>query len=175
MAHTIERYCNELADWMQDNRGKDLRGLIKRGNIQVVFRQQSVFWNMINHAHVAACHSNAMESVRLAVMHVAGRHTGQKLMQAYINPAFDAKYQELETKVTELLWPYRKCHLMTDNPRWVTRTRHDNPGDDPHDNQWTSWMTRAYERKLSTKAIIAAKAIDQAEVFYDVSVCSSRR
>ena len=49
---SFEHYCDQLASWMRDNRGKDLPNLLKRGTLQAIFRQQSVFWDSIARAHV---------------------------------------------------------------------------------------------------------------------------
>lgn len=180
------RYCEDLALWMQNNRGKDLRGLVKRNNIQAIFRQQSVYWEPLSRFHVQRCHSAALEFMRLATKHVAGPYTGQNLMESYVNPAFDAKYTELEAKISELLWPYQKCHLITENPGWITQTSTRNavnntneraiPGQlaDSSFGTGLCWSDVAIRNGYSSDQVVAAQALDRAEVYYDVrTFCSA--
>lgn len=168
----FEQYCTQLASWMRENRGKDLPNLLKRGTLQAIFRQQSVYWDQLARAHVHSCRTAALEFMRLAVTHVAGRHTGKKLMQTYVNPAFDAKYKRLEEKVAELLWPYQKCHLITDNPRWFARTQSqsvDGTDAEVAKPQLLPWSAHvASLRQCSKEHRVAAEAMDRADVYYDV-------
>lgn len=167
----FEQYCTQLASWMRENRGKDLPNLLKRDTLQAIFRQQSIYWDPMAKAHVHSCTAAALDFMRLAVTHVAGRHTGQKLMQEYVNPAFDVKYAQLHAKVEELLWPYQKCHLITDNPRWLTRTQSETTDAQTSESQlpWSAYV--ASLPQCSKEHRIAAEAMDRADVFYDVRSC----
>jgi len=169
----FEQYCEQLASWMRENRGKDLPNLLKRGTLQAIFRQQSIYWDPIARSHVHNCRTAALEFMRLAVDQVAGRYTGHKLMEAYVNPAFDVKYARLEEKIGELLWPYQRCHLITDNPRRFTRTQpqvNDGAGVGVVGPSFPWSAYAASHPQCTNEHRIAAEAMDRADVYYDVSI-----
>jgi hypothetical protein len=77
---------------MYNNRGKDFRGLAKRGDIQAIFRQQSSNWERLLRVHVNQCFSATRDFVSMAVMNIAGINTGQILMESYVASALNEKY-----------------------------------------------------------------------------------
>lgn len=178
-------YCEKLALIMQETRGKDLKGLISRNNIQLVFRQQSVKWERIVRAHVDDCHQVALGYMRAATLHIAGDHTAQKLMREFVNPTFDRKDENLEAKVEELLWPYQRSHPITENPTLGftrlsvssetefagdTETEVDTPyvRQVEQDEIGLRWKKYARKNKFPPRQLNAADALDHAEEYYEV-------
>ena len=112
----LQAYCQILASFMDDTRGTSLQGFQASGTQTAIFRQQSVYWGTISKEYVEACYAAALDFLKCAVMHIGGRYTGEKLMRAFINRSFNDIGSRLEQKLNELLWPYQKSHLSTQNP-----------------------------------------------------------
>ncbi|KAK4550271.1 hypothetical protein LTR36_003238 [Oleoguttula mirabilis] len=109
----LSDYCKRLRQFMHETRGKNLRRTLTSETVTAVFRQQSVFWESHAQEYVQDCYADTLARVKAAVVHIAGRHTADKLMKTFINTKFDEKIKLLDRKVSELLWPYKHCHPMT--------------------------------------------------------------
>lgn len=173
---SFEHYCKSLADWMTTNRGKDLQNLLKRSALQAIFRQQSIRWQNCAQHYAYEYGSAVSLFVKEAIGHIAGEHTGRKLQSKYADPALEAKKNRLGEKVDELLWPYQRCHLLTNDPRWTAGTRSCRPINPEagalSPNPAARWLTLAAQRSYGAKEMVAADAMDRAEVFYEVSTTS---
>ena len=157
---TLVRYCEVLANHMQQRQGKNLR--VNPSEIAPdIFRQQSVHWEHITRTHLEACHGLALQFMDMAVMHVAGRYTGDKLVMHYIESAFEKKYEALLKEMQNILWPFQKCHPITYSPRFVSRVWKGNQNSNQH--------KISNFAKGKSELALAAEAIDLAEAYYDVS------
>jgi hypothetical protein len=128
-----------------------------------------------------------MEFLKCAVMHVAGRYTGEKIMRAFLDPSFRQIESNLEAKLNELLLPYRNSHPSTQNPAYSSRIRPTQKTNSSQDGQESldsedeahvdssSWMETARRLKYEHELIIAAEALDTTDAYYEVSVLSSER
>lgn len=155
---------------MDETRGKGLPRLLTSGTIQAIFRQQSIFWQPISLAYLDQCYAAAFEFVKAAVFYVAGRYTGEKLLEQFIHDSFDSKYTKLKDKLKELLWPYQKSHPVTYNPKYSARL---NPkslssSEGDLDESSTLWANVARELRFEDNLVFAAEALDKAEVYYEV-------
>ena len=167
----LEVYCDALAKYMRDTRGKDLPGMISTKTVQAVFRQLALPWDAITDRFTTECFDATFTFLKLAIKHVAGHHTGEALLRAYVYPGshgdgFDSRRVLLDSKVKELLWPYKECHPMTYNPRYNAGSQ-DKPSSDAV-NGPKKWGDIARERDLESEHINAADALDQTESYYDV-------
>lgn len=146
---------------MAGRRGTNLRSHPSEA-VPDIFRQQSVFWETITRKHVDRCYAATTGFILTAVMHVAGRHTGEKIMQYHMNPAFDRKSDVLDDKISELLWPFQKSHPITYN---VAFEKSLSSKHDPF-----KWILMSGDDKDAMYS--AMEAIDQADSYYSVSRCS---
>jgi hypothetical protein len=183
----LKEYCHILAIFIDETRGTSLQGFQASGTQTAIFRQQSAFWDVISKEYVEACYSATMEFLKCAVMHVAGRYTGEKLMRAFLDPSFAQIGSNLEAKLEELLWPYRKSHLSTQNPAYSSRVRptqktkssqdgqESSNGEDEAPIDSSSWMETARRLKYKKDLIFAAETLDTTNAYYEVSILSSKR
>lgn len=159
---TLEKYCRALAEWMKEQQGTHLQ-IYAASVVTPIFRQQSIFWGSITRDYVQECHRHALDFMEAAVMYVAGDHTGRKLMQIYIEPAFERKETTLSEKVSDLLWPYLRTHPITYNPMFNFKTTSENG-----EKYSERIKAEAKDTDLEPHLIIAAQALDQAETYYEV-------
>lgn len=157
---SLDHYCRKLATYMKSTRGKTPKGLLSQSTFQAIFRQQSAPWEKIVRDYVEQCRQSAYECLQLAVSHVAGRHTGEQLMQKYINPAFDNKATALDDKITELLRPYQKSHPITYNPMMI------DVGSSNHEPEEREAYAKAHS--WTKDIFLAAQALDRTEAYYEV-------
>ncbi|GAB7326472.1 hypothetical protein MBLNU13_g10472t1 [Cladosporium sp. NU13] len=183
---SLEAYCQTLASFMEDTRGTSLQGFQASSTQTAIFRQQSVHWGTISKEYVEACYAAALEFLKCAVMHVGGRHTGEKLMHAFIEKSFDGIGNRLEQRLNDLLWPYQKSHPSTQNPNYSSRvnpskkTLHaqDNDGseDDEDDEDEeeidsdASWAEIALKLNYQHDLVFAAEALDITDAYYDLAL-----
>jgi hypothetical protein len=171
---------------MEDTRGTSLQGFQASSTQTAIFRQQSVHWGTISKDYVEACYAAALEFLKCAVMHVGGRHTGEKLMHAFIDKSFDEIGNRLEQRLNDLLWPYQKSHPSTQNPNYSSRvspskkTLHAQDNDDTKDDEGdddeeeidsdASWAETALKLNYQHDLVFAAEALDITDAYYDVSI-----
>ena len=163
---------------MQRNRGKNLPGMLSTTTVQAVFRQQSVPWARIAANFGESCYEATEDFLREAIMHVAGRHTGEALMRecVYSNKGFYGNRRALEDKIHELLWPFTKSHPMTYNPKYSTRVAAKPESPSASATGAQRWGDIAIDTPGFTDDMIsAADALDQTEAYYDVSAVGSPR
>jgi hypothetical protein len=156
---------------MQETRGKNLPGMISTKTVHAVFRQLSVPWDTITDRFTTECFDATFNFLKLAIKHVAGHHTGESLLRAYVYPGshgdgFDSRRALLDAKAKELLWPYKECHPMTYNPRYNAGSFDQSNSDAVSGPK--KWGGIARERYLESDHINAADALDQTESYYDV-------
>lgn len=172
---------------MDDTRGTSLQGFQASGTQTAIFRQQSVYWGTISKEYVEACYAAALDFLKCAVMHIGGRYTGEKLMRAFINRSFNDIGSRLEQKLNELLWPYQKSHLSTQNPSYslrvspakkMQRSQSVEDGEDDENDgeelESDSWAEIALKFNYEHDLVFAAKAIDITDAYYDVSISLQR-
>jgi hypothetical protein len=179
----LKDYCQFLATFDEETRGTNLQGFQTSDTQTAIFRQQSAFWDVISKEYVDACYHATFEFMKCAVMHVAGRYTGEKLIRAFMNSSFTQIGSTLEAKLDELLWPYRKSHPSTQNPKYSSGVRPNQKAQASHNDQESSdganachddesWTETAQRLKYMDELISAANAIVIADVYYDVSIPS---
>lgn len=186
---SLEAYCRILAAFIDDTRGTSLQGFQAPGTQTAIFRQQSVYWGFISKEYVEACYAAASDFLKCAVMHVAGRHTGEKLMHVFVDRSLGKIGNKLEEKLDELLWPYQNSHPSTQNPYYSSRVSiakevqcsqiesdsDDDDGDgndDGEDYANASWAEIALKQKYRHELVSAARALDLTDAYYDVSTSS---
>lgn len=121
-----------------------------------------------------------MDFLKIAVIFVGGRYTGEKLMRTFVDPSFVEIGRKLEAKLDELLWPYRKSHPSTQNPRYTSRV---SPAKSLQDSDSIQngeergeqtdvaiWTEEAKRQKFDHDLVFAAEAIDTTDAYYDVRV-----
>jgi hypothetical protein len=177
----LEGYCQILAAFIKDTRGTCLQGFQAPGTQTAIFRQQSVYWGLISKEYVGDCYTAVSGFLKCAVMHIAGRHTGEKLMQAFIDRSLSELGSKLEEKLNELLWPYQNSHPSTQNPNYIARvslakethrSQVDKDSEDDEDRNDTdaSWAEIASNLKHGHELVDAARALDLTDAYYDVSI-----
>ncbi|WPH02703.1 interferon-induced gtp-binding protein mx [Acrodontium crateriforme] len=159
-------YCRALSDHMSETRGRNLPGTVCDTIVHDIFRQQSLRWRDIIFAHVGRCLRATKEFMRMAVLHVTGRSTGNKLMEKYVNPAFASKSNMLDDKILELLWPFVESHPATNNPRYEAAIRHDAR----YGTLCPSWIEKVREKSLPDHLIPAASAMERADAYYEIAI-----
>ena len=181
---SLEAYCRTLAAFIDDTRGTSLQGFQAPGTQTAIFRQQSVYWGLISKEYVEACYAAALDFLKCAVMHIAGRHTGEKLMHAFVDRSLGEIGNKLEEKLDELLWPYQNSHPSTQNPYYSSRVsiarevqcsqiESDSDGsDDGEDHTNDSWAEVALKQKYRHELVSAARALDLTDAYYEVSTSS---
>lgn len=152
-----QTYCEVLAQHMRARRGKLLKSHPSEA-VQDIFRQQTVRWDWIARSHEAACFSAVADFVRMAVAHVAGQYTADRLYEHHIDAELDRRDALLRSKVSDLLWPYQAAHPITYHPSFAERT--------------SKGSADSFVEKLKDREDLlqAACALDQAEAYYDVSL-----
>ncbi|KAF2163888.1 hypothetical protein M409DRAFT_25666 [Zasmidium cellare ATCC 36951] len=181
-------YCKKVATIMSKCRGKTLVGQIPLETVTAIFREQSLPWEAISTKYLDFCKSEVQRFMRSAIYHVAGQHTGDLLWQEYIYQVLVAKSASLDLKLSELLWPYQKCHPMTTNRRYWEEVKALGPSetvtkiaDEPvvvfgqvnpiNDRSGPApWSRAARDRKWNSELLVAAEAIDRAEAYYNIAV-----
>lgn len=103
---------------MDDTRGLNLQSFYAASVQIAIFRQHSIFWRKVFKECIDACYSATSEFLRSAAVYVAGHLTDGKLIHAFIEQSCVEIEGKLDSKLEELLWPYRRSHLSTQNPRW---------------------------------------------------------
>jgi hypothetical protein len=181
---SLEAYCRTLAAFIDDTRGTSLQGFQAPGTQTAIFRQQSVYWGLISKEYVEACYAAALDFLKCAVMHVAGRHTGEKLMHAFVDRSLGEIGNKLEEKLDELLWPYQNSHPSTQNPYYSSRVsiarevqcsqiESDSDGSDDGEDQTNApWAEIALKQKYRHELVSAARALDLTDAYYHVSTSS---
>ena len=183
-------YCRALAVYMKDNRGKCLPTMQPPRTIQAIFRQQSIPWKRIAEDFGSECCSLTYGFLEMAVIHVAGPHTGKALMREYVHENLGHRRKEVEETIDALLWPYRESHPMIYDPKYSAKVRRRNKrnsdaasgvkfsggSEKTADDRPKSWVEYAMKAMfaLSEDQIDAADALDQTEAYYDVSADSSK-
>lgn len=180
-------YCTKVAATISRCRGKALPGQIPIETVTAIFREQSLPWEAISTKYLDFCKAEVQRFMRSAIYHVAGQHTGDLLWQEYIYQVLVAKSASLDLKLSELLWPYQKCHPMTTNRRYWEEVKALGPSetvtkiaDEPivlfgqvnpiNDRSGPApWSRAARDRKWNSELLVAAEAIDRAEAYYNVS------
>lgn len=169
---------------MDDTRGTSLQGFQASGTQTAIFRQQSAHWGTISKEYVDACYAAALEFLKCAVMHVAGRHTGEKLMNAFIDRPFNEIGKKLVQRLNDLLWPYQKSHPSTQNPNYSSRVSPskktqrsqdiaDSKNDENNEQKLDAddaWAEIAVKLKYRHDFVFAAEALDITDAYYDVSI-----
>jgi hypothetical protein len=149
-----------------------------------IFRQQSVHWGTISNGYIGDCYSAASDFLKYAVIHVGGRHTGEKLMRGFMDQSFNEIGSKLEQKLTELLWPYQKSHPSTQNPKYSSRISlskktqcsqnvkesTDDKDNEENDDSDVSWAETALKLNYENELVFAAEALDITDAYYDVSI-----
>lgn len=136
---------------------------------------------MISKEYVEACYAAALDFLKCAVMHVAGRHTGEKLMHAFISRSLGEIGSKLEEKLNELLWPYQNSHPSTQNPNYSSRVslakevqcsqiNKDSEDDEGENDTDASWAEIALKLNYRHELVSAARALDLTDAYYDVSI-----
>lgn len=158
---------------MDQIRGPCLPGLFPAKIVTAIFRQQAKPWETHAREYLQQCYAAVLDFLESATYHVAGKHTGAKLNKEYIYPALDRKWELLDSKMTELMWPYVKAQPMTFNARYDAKSRFTTVVSevDKHSAVSGVTVTRAAEarlEKLPEKSQVAAEALDRAEAYYEV-------
>ncbi|KAM0721528.1 hypothetical protein Q7P37_002453 [Cladosporium fusiforme] len=184
---SLEAYCQILASFMDDTRGTSLLGFQSSSTQTAIFRQQSVHWETISKEYVEACYVAALDFLKCAVMHVGGRHTGEKLMHAFIDRSFNEIGSRLEQRLNDLLWPYQKSHPSTQNPNYSWRVTpskktqrsqnsddgevdgDDEDGEEEFDSD-DSWADIAVKLNYQHELVFAAEALDITDAYYDTKL-----
>jgi len=174
-------YCQHLSDFIKETRGKDLQSLVSSKTIRAIFRQQSLFWEDIARQHVESCYAATFEFLSAAVLFVAGRHAGEKVMRKFLNEPLERKQDALESKIKELLWPYQKSHPMMYNPEYLSRLSAPSfsASSDASSRRDEELFSERYAKaaefdlQLPCDLVSAAEAMDKAEVYYEVSTWSA--
>lgn len=186
---SLEAYCGVLAAFIDGTRGTSLQGFQASGTVTAIFRQQSVRWGTLSKEYTESCYVAASDFVKCAVMHVAGRYTGEKLMLAFVNQSLTAIGSRLEQRLSDLLWPYQKSHPSTQHPSFSAqvnaserRQRSESTGDSTHSESDVagvdaddSWATTALKLRLPHNLVYAADALDTADAYYDVSLSTGNK
>jgi hypothetical protein len=180
----LEAYCRILAAFIDDTRGTNLQGFQASGTITAIFRQQSVHWGTLSGEYIDSCYLAASEFVKCAVMHVANKYTGDKLMHAFVYQSLEEIESKLEQRLNDLLWPYQKSHPSTQHPSFSAHVnpsertqRSESTGDGTHSESGDagidaddSWARTALKLSFPNDLVDAADALDTADQYYDVSI-----
>lgn len=180
---SLKAYCDILAAFMDDTRGTSLQGFQAPSTQVAIFRQQSVFWSAISKEYLDACYAATLEFLRCAVAYVADRHTGEKLMHAFMEQSYVDIGTKLDAKLDELLWPYQKSHPSTQNPNYTSNvsagkkkqgSESDDDGEEVEADSCVaaSWTEAAEQLDLPDDLIFAAEALDITDAYYNVSSLS---
>ena len=178
---SLEEYCRTLAVFIDDTRGTSLQGFQAPGTQTAIFRQQSVYWGSISKEYVEDCFTAVSGFLKCAVMHIAGRHTGEKLMQAFVDRSLGELGSKLEEKLNELLWPYQNSHPSTQNPYYSAQVSLaketqrskidiDSEDDEDKDDIDASWAEIASKLEYDHELVDAARALDLTDAYYNVSI-----
>jgi hypothetical protein len=181
---SLEAYCRVLAAFIDGTRGTNLQGFQASGTVTAIFRQQSVHWGMLSREYIDSCYLAASEFVKCAVMHVAGRYIGEKLMLAFVYQSLTEIESKLERRLNDLLWPYQKSHPSTQHPSFSAHVnpsertqRSESTGDGTHSESGDagidaddSWARTALKLNFPNNLVYAADALDTADTYYDVSI-----
>ena len=168
----LEKYCSALASYMQRSRGTGLPGILSTKTVRTVFRQLSLPWAKFAEGFGEECFNTTYTFLELAIMHVAGPHTGDALLRAYVYPradgeGFDSRRTFLEAKINELLWPYNKSHPMTYHSSYNTKVNSDSQSQ--FKARKLKWVDLARsDNRFSVDMVHAADALDKTEDYYDV-------
>jgi hypothetical protein len=138
----------------------------------------SLPWTGIAEAFAENCCNAVDIFLRLAIRHVAGEHTGNALLRAYIYPNGDRlerRRASLVAKIDELLWPFKNCHPITYHPSFnpTSPLKSYSASNHPHETWGEIARASQYGPELSN----AADALDIAESYYNVRyfVCFAQR
>lgn len=100
---------------MARSRGSELPGIFNPQIIVELFFEQSQKWEAIVAQLVTDVLEAASTTIDLILEHVADGQTIDKLLRYIINPAMAQVKQKLGKKITGLLEPHQRGHLMTYN------------------------------------------------------------
>lgn len=104
---------------MGKNRGRGLPDDVPPNVVGPVFRFQSAAWERIGREHIQRCWSSTLQFLQLALHHVSGEYTADKILEHFIHPEFNKRVDVLEKKLTELLGPYRRSHPITSHRSYL--------------------------------------------------------
>jgi hypothetical protein len=184
---SLEAYCRVLATFIDDTRGTNLQGFQASGTVTAIFRQQSVHWGTLSREYIDSCYLAASKFVKCAVMHVAGKYTGDKLMLAFVYQSLTEIETRLGKRLNDLLWPYQKSHPSTQHPSFSAHVnppdrtqRSESTGESTHSSNGDvgidaddSWASTALKLNFPNNLVYAADALDTADAYYDVSTSTN--
>lgn len=168
---SMKDYCAALSEHMDLTRGENLRGDISTHTWDTVFRQQSVPWTHFAEQFGEKCHQATYEWFSIVLKHVSGEHVAEALQREHVRQDRANKYNLLQDKITEILWPFKAIRPRTHNPRFHRETTLRSiitQGDDGEPAK--SFKQLAHTNKFDVRLVSAADLMDKAEVYYEVSI-----
>ncbi|KAK3675827.1 hypothetical protein LTR78_004468 [Recurvomyces mirabilis] len=180
----VGAYCQATAAHLDDLQGPYLSGLFPAKLITSIFRQLSTPWKTNAQQYVKDCHTAMRTSLEAAVMHVADRVTGRRLMNILLSPEMDDRWSMLNKKLTEIMWPLTSAHPMTWSRVYTQKVAEDKRDtmtalgamDPPsrksstHNADILQHYLQAHGSGLPQKERAAAEAIEKADAYYQVAL-----
>ncbi|KAI1735636.1 dynamin family protein [Xylaria scruposa] len=114
-----DEFVKEVQEIMRRTRGCELPGRFNSLIITDLFLEQSKPWRAIVSSHVNHCWTAAKRCLKLAVISVAGRQVGSRLLQRVIDPALDSLKEDINSKANELIDSQVFCHPVTYNEQYL--------------------------------------------------------
>ena len=90
-------------------------------------------------------------------------------MREYIRHIRTEKRKQLEEKTKELLWPFKQSHPITYNPRYIRGVCASLEDTSDVEDEALSFGKIARAKYSEGEYLAAADAMDEAEIFYEVS------
>ncbi len=137
--------------------------------MQAVFQQQSVRWKAIADQFAEKCYIATYNFLKQAIMHVAGQHTGAKIMAEFTFPWLESQQKLLDRNVQEVAWPYRQCHPITYSLRYFANSDVLSEDNSPTTPRNFKAAIEHLDMENPEELLSAVKVIDQAERYYEVS------
>ncbi|KAK4565352.1 hypothetical protein LTR86_003969 [Recurvomyces mirabilis] len=180
----VGAYCKATAAHLDDLQGPYLSGLFPAKLITSIFRQLSTPWKTNAQQYVKDCHTAMRTSLEAAVMYVADRVTGRRLMNILLGPEMNDRWSMLNSKLTEIMWPLTCAHPMTWSRVYTQKVAEDKRDtmtafgamDPPsrksstHNADILQHYLQAHGSGLPQKERAAAEAIEKADAYYQVAL-----
>ncbi|EEP79058.1 predicted protein [Uncinocarpus reesii 1704] len=117
-------YISGILQLLKSNNVHGISGLANSQVICELFVRHSLKWDKITKAHVSEIWKKVKRFLDGVLHHVAGSSTSNAIMREIINCKMEERLRKTNSKVDELLVPYRRMMLSTLNEQLIFKLRH---------------------------------------------------
>ncbi|EER27666.1 hypothetical protein CPC735_030020 [Coccidioides posadasii C735 delta SOWgp] len=116
-------YIRGIHQLLKSNNVRGITGLANSRIIGELFIRQSLKWDKITKAHISEIWKKVKQFLDELLHHIAGPHTSKAIMREIINREMEERLRKTNSKVDELLKPYKRMIPSTLNEQLSFRLR----------------------------------------------------